>query len=255
MDYLTSGNACLKEGAFLIAWGAFFTSLGWVLLGFLLAKYGDINRWLSKVKLFVHIIIAIMLLGIFALIIIGLIKVGEGGTSMTKGWNELERYSQKKALIVALAREWLLNDLYTYNEPMSFDANDPNLGKEHFVYPEFRTSAQDRILISALFDINNRKDKKLIFSVFLYNDTIKKFNVLLSLTNEDCVRFPENVKQHVKQQKRKKVYLKVRDKAPLHIHFKSSHKKLLELLEKEYSWALIEARLTLANIHHLQEQQ
>jgi hypothetical protein len=98
MDYLTSGNACLKEGASLIEWGAFFTSLGWVLLGFLLGKFVVINRWLSKVRPFrktvIRRIITIMLLtGILAFIIIGLKKVGEGGTPKIKG--EINRWLSK----------------------------------------------------------------------------------------------------------------------------------------------------------------
>ena len=105
------------------------------------------------------------------------------------------RKDQKKALIVGLAREWLLNDLYTHYAPMSFDANDPNLGKEHFMYPQFRTSAQDLILTSELFDMNDREDKDLLVAVVRYENSIKNFNTLLAWENELCVRFPEDVKQ------------------------------------------------------------
>lgn len=185
--------------------------------------------------------------------VVFVIAIVVGGLLTTRGWNELERYSQKKALIVALAREWLLNELYyTYTlGPMSLDANDPNFGKEHFVYPQFRTSAQDHILTSSLFDLINLKDNELLKAVIGYGESIKSFNALLAQMNEACSKFPENVKQ----QKRKEVYLTLRDKAPLHIHFKRFHKELLELLEKEYSWALVEARPALANIHHRQEQR
>jgi hypothetical protein len=183
--------------------------------------------------------------------VVFIIAITVGGLLTTKGWNELEQYSQKKALIVGLAREWLLNELYTHGEPMSFDANDPNLGKEHMMYPQFKTSAQDRILTSSLFDLSNRRDNELLIAIIKYEDTINKFNTLLVWSNDDCVKFSESVKQ----QKRKEVYLAVRDKAPLHIHFKRFHKELLELLEKEYSWALTEARPMLANIQHLQEQR
>jgi len=183
--------------------------------------------------------------------VVFIIAIAVGGLLTTKGWNELERYSQKKALIVGLAREWLLNDLQLHFEPMSFDANDPNLGKEHFMYPQFRTSAQDHILTSSLFDLSNQRDNKLLKVVIGYEESINTFNTLLAWMNEACGKFPEDVKQ----QKRKEVYLRIRDKAPLHKHFKRSHKELLELLEKEYNWALIEARPTLVNIHRLQEQR
>jgi len=247
MDYLTSGNSCLDRGVSLIAYGAFLTSLGW----FLLAKRKEVNKWLKKHIDFMPAIVGegIITISLCFLLITGPRAVGEDGKLTTKGWNLLKSHEQKKALIVGLAREWLLNELYTIRPPMSFDANDPKLGEKHFMYPQFRTSAQDRILTSELFDMTDRKDKELLSLVATYEEVIKSFNTLLAWENELCVRFPENVEQ----QKRKEVYLLIRDKAPLHIHFKRFHKELLKLLEKEYSWALAEARPALANIHRLQE--
>jgi len=212
------------------------------------------------------------------------------GLSMTKGWNEFTAYSQKqgeiafnrsleetnrrfkqdlderdqkfkadqkerelqlrkdqkRALIVSLAREWLLNEIYELSKPFSFDANDPNLGKEHYMYQQFRTSAQDRILTSELFDLKDQKDKELLLAVAHYESAIKYFNTLIAWANESCAKFPENVGQ----QKRKEVYLLIRDKAPLYIDFKRFHKELLKLLVKEYSWALDEARPMLVNIQN-----
>jgi hypothetical protein len=173
--------------------------------------------------------------------VVFVIAIVVGGLLTTEGWNEWGNYSQKKALIVALAREWLLNEWYTLYEPMSFDANDPSIGKQHFMYPQFRTSAQNLILTSALFDLTNPKDNELLNAVIRYEESIESFNVLLAQMNDACLKFPENVKQ----QKRKEVYLGVRDNAPLHMSFNESHEALLKLLKKEYSWALKEAILLL----------
>jgi len=222
-------------GAILVAIGALVVSAGLALI--------------SECKSFRELVKKCLRADVLVLLFVGSALVGVGGTLTTLGWNQLDTASQKKALIVGLAREWLLNELDTLKPPMSFDANDPKLGKEHFMYPQFRTSAQDRILTSELSDLTNRKDNELLSLVIKYEQVIKDFNAQLAWVNEGCVRFPENVKQ----EKRKEVYLGIRDKAPLHIHFKRFHKELLKLLEKEYSWALDEARPTLANIHRLQE--
>jgi hypothetical protein len=225
--------------------GAFFVSGGWTLI----SGRKSIHEWVKKtLRIDVNFIIVTTIVGLLS-VAVGLVLVGFGGTLTTFGWNQLDNASKKNALIVSLAREWLLNELYTIRPPMSFDANDPKLGKEHFMYPQFRTSAQDRILTSELFDLRSREDKELLVAVVCYEQIIKDFNTQLAWVNEECARFPENVVQ----QERKEVYLRIRDKAPLHIHFKRFHKELLKLLEKEYSWALVEARPALANIHRLQE--
>jgi hypothetical protein len=218
----------------LIAYGAFLTSFGW----FLLAKNKEANKWLKKYIGFMpdivrDVIIAIILCFLF---IAGPHAIGKGGKLTTEGWNLLENHKQKRALIVALAREWILNESCTLLPPMSFDANDPNLGKEHMMYPQFRTSAQDRILTSALFDLTNQ----LLLTVVVYEYHITNFNTLLAWTNEYCLKLPENIKQ----QERKVVYIGIRDRSPLNMHFKDSHKELLKLLKKEYSWALDEAKQT-----------
>jgi hypothetical protein len=188
---------------------------------------------------------------IVLLLLVGSALVGLGGTLTTLGWNKLDNASQKRALIVGLAREWMLNELDTLGPPMSFDPNDPKLGKEHFMYPQFRTSAQDSILTSALFYMTNRKDNELLLAVTHYAHIIRSFNTQLAWVNEKCVNLPEDVKQ----QKRKEMYLLIRDKAPLHIHFKRFHEELKNLLHKEYGWALDEVRPMLDKIRHLQENK
>jgi len=240
MDYQVSGWHSVIWGAILVSIGAFLVSGGWTLI----SKSKSVSKWAKK---FLRIIVAPLL------ITSGSVLVGVGGTKTTLGWKQLDNASQKKALIIGLAREWLLNELYYTSifGPTSLDTNDPNFGKEHFMYRQFRTSAQDRILTSSLFELRNHEDNKLFNTVTGYEDSIKNFNAQLAQWNEACSKFSGNDKR----QKRKEVYLALRDKAPLHIHFKRFHKELLELLEKEYGWALVEARPTLANIHHVQEQR
>jgi len=239
MDYLTSGNACLKEGAFFIALGAFLTSLGW----FLLAKYGDINRLLSKVKFFrktvVHIIVVIMLLtGIFAFIIIGIIKVGKGGTLTTKGWRQLDNASQKKALIVGLAREWLVNELYQSFPSLSFDPNDPNWGVVISIYNSFKTSASNSILRSNLFDLRNKDEQELCLETMLYELNATSCNEWFTFLNWEVTR------KGTTGEHRKEVYQQT-IRNSLYEGFKESHGKIGMLLKKRYNWALEEAVLLL----------
>ncbi len=170
--------------------------------------------------------------------VVFIVAIAVGGLLTTKGWNELACYSQKKALIVGLAREWLINEANMNKAPMSFDANDPNIGKEHLMYPQFRTSAQDHILTSALFDLRNREDNELLSVIIAYEGMIKDLNVLLTLENEFCMKVSEDSKQ----QRRKNTYIAVRDRMPLTKNFKKLHKDLLKILLKEYSWAIDEAR-------------
>jgi hypothetical protein len=228
MDYQVSGWHSVIWGAILVSIGAFFVSGGWTLI----SKSESVSKWVKK---FLRIIVALLF------ITSGSVLVGVGGTKTTLGWKQLDNASQKKALIIGLAREWRLNESY-YKTclSLSFDANAPNLGKEHFMYPQFRTSAQDSILTSALFDPTNKKDKELFWTVIGYEECITNFNTLLAWANEQCAKFPEDVGQ----QKRKEVYLVIRDKAPLHMNFKIHHKMLSNILEQEYSWALDEAKQT-----------
>ena len=64
------------------------------------------------------------------------------------------------------------------------------------------------------------------------------------MMNEECIR----IQGKDKQQRRKDIYLAMRDRNPLHIHFKRFHRELFEILEEEYNWALDEPRPWLNSI-------
>ena len=119
MDYLTSGNTYVDQGTYLVALGAFLTSLGW----YLLATHKQAVKWLEKWLKLKKAPTIIMFLIISALIIYGPRTVGRGGTLTTKGWNVLDNYEQKKALIQKVVNELIINDLFLPCENLPFDPN------------------------------------------------------------------------------------------------------------------------------------
>lgn len=237
MDCLTSGNSCINEGISLVAWGAFLVSLGWLLVG----KYRAIDRGLSRVrffrKIFIQEILEILIFaGICASIIIGLKNIGKGSILTTKGWNLLNNYEQKKALIRALAREWLVNELYQHIEPLSFDPNDPNLGEKRIIYLPFKTFASNSVLTSHLFDLQDKDERELCRTTCLYEINATTCNIMFTLLDWDLTR------EGTAKERRKEVYQQVVRYNRPYREFKESHEKLRKILKEKYKWALEEAK-------------
>jgi hypothetical protein len=235
MDYLTSGNACLKEGASLIAWGAFFTSLGWVLLGFLLGKYVDINRW--KVKPFRNGIIAIILLiGIIVSIKIGLKMSGEGGTLTTKGWNLLNIHSQRQNLISAVAQELTTNILFLESPPIKgetyYKKNNGYVVIRPF--PTFKTIALNAVMSSGLLDFGNQTEKNFFDTILDYEIAIGTANNSFDVYN-DIVNKVIDPNGKIALSEKQQRYVSEKD------FFKSLENKqdeVIKLLLSEYEWAI-----------------
>jgi hypothetical protein len=240
MDYLTSGNACLKEGASFIAWGVFFTSLGWVLLGFLLGKCGDINRLLSKVKFFRKtivrgIIVVMLLVCVFALIRHGLKKTGEGNTSMTEGWNLLRVHSQRQNLVRAVVQEWLINEGKMNARPLTGQACD----KASFVvytYPRFRASALNAVLSSGLWNYGEPNESRFLTAVSSYEITIAFANQCCDSINTTLSRNISNEQRIAKAIEQQTMNLN----SPWYSDLKVKHEELRKLLATEYRWAMLE---------------
>jgi hypothetical protein len=243
MDYLTSGNACLKEGASLIAWGAFLTSLGWVLLGLLLGKYGDINRWLSKVKPFrktvIRGIIAIMLLtGIFACIRLGLKKVGEGGTLTTKGWNLLNVHSQRQNLIRAVVQELLMNVVSLEISPIKGEVyyRKENGDVVPHPFPTLKTTAINAVMSSGLWDFGNQTEENFLYAIFDYERAIGTTNSIFGEYNDSLSNIIDPNKKIAQAEEYQKVA-----SGKVRAYFKSlenTQNEVIKLLLSEYEWAI-----------------
>ena len=238
MDYLTSGNLCLKEGAFLIAFGAFLTSLGWFLLG--KYKYGDINCWLSKIRLFRkafvrRIITIILLAGIFAFIIIGLKKVCEGGTLTTKGWNLLNVHSQRQNLIRSVAQEWVTNDGAMKEPPVTGPVYD-KVTTLVYIYPTFKTSALGAFLTSGLWNCDEPNEGRFLTAVSDYENAITVANQFFAYTNTSLTRNISNEQRIAKAVEYQTQILQTE----WYHYLKVKHEELRKLLTTEYRWAVME---------------
>jgi hypothetical protein len=159
-----------------------------------------------------------------------------GGLLTTLGWNEWGNYSQKKALLTALAREWTVNELYQNVKPLSFDPNDPNLGEKHSAYRPFKTFTSNSILNSNLFNIRDKDERELCIEIMFYEMSASTCNELFVTLNKECTMNTSTKEQ------RMWVYQRL-VRSPLYEDFKKSHVKIGMLLKKRYNWALEEAML------------
>ncbi|MGA1980792.1 MAG: hypothetical protein ABSG99_09600 [Sedimentisphaerales bacterium] len=234
MDYQISGWHSVIWGAILVSIGAFFVSGGWALI----SKSELVSKWVKK---FLRIDVSrIIVIFIVALLFItsGSVLVGVGGTKTTLGWKQLDNASQKKALLIALAREWLVNELCQGIPALSFDPNDPNLGVVINMYTPFKTSASNLVMTSNLFDLGNKDDLELCLKTMLYELSITSCNELFTLLDWDMTR------EGTTDGRRKELYQQT-VRGTYYEGFKESHEEIGKLLKEKYTWALKEAMLFL----------
>jgi hypothetical protein len=182
MDYFTSGNSYVDHGTYLVALGAFLTSLGWYLLAILKQSEKWLEKRFKEWLLFKTAPTIIMFLIISALIIYGLRMVGRGGTLTTKGWNMLDKYDQREVLVRALAQELVNNIWLLENPPMKRDVyyeringkDDKNLILRPF--PTLRTNTLNTILTSGLWDFGNLTEGEFLIDITNYEKRIGTAN-------------------------------------------------------------------------------
>jgi hypothetical protein len=169
--------------------------------------------------------------------VIFVIAIAVGGLLTTKGWNEWGDYSQKKALTVGLAREWMVNELYQHKKPLDLDPNDPNAGDVHYSYPRFKTFALNSVLTSNLFDLRHKDDRELNEIAINYESFATSCNTMFNLLDSELTH-NGTTKEHRKEQ-----YSAVINYSPLYSNFKRWHEAMGKVLKEKYSWALKEAML------------
>jgi hypothetical protein len=170
--------------------------------------------------------------------IVFVIAIVCGGLLTTKGWNALRDYSQKKAIITSLAREWIENEIYQHVEPLFFEPNDPNLGEKGFTYIPFKTFASNSIMTSNLFNLQDKDERELCQKAMFYEITATNCNIMFTLFDWDITRLATT------KERRKEVY-KLVVVSSQYRFFKELHNNIEVLLKKRYNWAFEEALLFL----------
>jgi len=171
--------------------------------------------------------------------VVFIIAIAVGGLLTTKGWNEWGNYSQKKTLLTALAREWLVNETYQHLKPLSFDPNDPNFGKKTFMYYPFKTFTFNSVMASNLFDLRDKDELELCSKIMLYEMHATICNEWFTLLNWQLTR------KSTTKERRKLLYQGMVGSPLYSSQFKESHREIEMLLKTRYNWALEEAVLLL----------
>jgi hypothetical protein len=222
MDYQVSGWLSVIWGAILVSMGAFFVSGGWILI----SKSESIREWMKKyLRIDITRIKVIFMVG---LVTGGSVLVGVGGTKTTLGWKQLDNASRKKALIVGLAREWMINEIYRHLPPLSFDPNNPNLGVANDRYTPFKTSVSNSVLTSNLFDLRNKDEQELCWETVVYEDSATSCNEWFTFLDWEITR------KGTTGERRKELYQHTVS-GSLYVGFKESHERIGKLLKERYS--------------------
>ena len=167
--------------------------------------------------------------------IIFVITLTLGGLLTTLGWNKWGDYSQKKALIRALASEWTVNELLLRSPMFNFDPNDPNLGKQRDPFLPFKTSAIYSVVTSHFFDLQDKDDLELCKTAFAYELISTYCNAIFTGLNWDIPR-GLMTEQRLKEMRQKIIHTEY------FLGFKTIHQGMKNILKKKYSWALEETK-------------
>lgn len=167
--------------------------------------------------------------------LIGAIVIAVGGFATTKGWDIVNQNSAKRSLLIAVAQECQLNQLFMRSPPLQFSTEKvPDIIKRHYCYPQIRFSAAEEAIRSSLFDLNKPDEKK--FKVVLtdfvtganeVNNSFRIMDMDLSLAS-------------VTQEKRFEKYSEIRQ-GPLVIKFRKDLTLLIDHMETHYMQAMAEA--------------
>jgi hypothetical protein len=199
-------------GAVLVAVGALLTSAGWHFIG-----------KCKKKRILKYIINTILILFIVG----GPIIIAVGGILTTLGWNKLDNHEHKKALITAVSREWVSNEIALIGMDNFLLQDDEKLGEPRLL-PRMRTSAMSLAFTSCLFD---KGDKKLLNAIINYEKSATAFNTFLS--NADHI----NTAKNISKEQRVKNFKAVKE-TDIFKSFRGKHKKMKEVLFENYKWSI-----------------
>jgi predicted nucleic acid-binding protein len=141
------------------------------------------------------------------------------------------RRDQKKALILAVAREWKANDILRYGKPLSYyESRDyEKLYATNYILPRFGNYELKIVKTSHLFSYSDKEDMRLILPIINYAEKIERANQIFDETNNNPFLAKEN-----KATALKRVFGENGAYATLLKH----HDEVREILKSDYAWVL-----------------
>lgn len=163
-------------------------------------------------------------------VIIGVIAIGFGGVFSTLGWNTINKYSRMKELIIAIAREWEINETILKDD--LFNQSKEDILGSRVLYPHFKSNSLNAILSSGVFSSKSSKNRKLLRIVADYEYTITDINSRLAVSNNFIVSTPDNeaIRKHHK-------YV---IESPGFKGFLQEHSNFRRELSENYKWSFSE---------------
>jgi hypothetical protein len=161
-------------------------------------------------------------------VIIGALAIGIGGFLTTSGWNRLNQHSQMKSLIIAIAREWEINNTLL-KDPL-FTSPDENMLGSYRLYPRFKVSALNNALISGLFSSSYSKDREFLRIIADYEATISDINSRLNVSDNFVISTRDiaaiaNHRRYIVQSPGFQGLLK-------------QHERVKDFIDKNHCWAM-----------------
>jgi hypothetical protein len=169
-------------------------------------------------------------------VLLSVVLIACGPLFTTEGWNTLsagrQRRAQKKALILAVAREWKTNELLRDRKPLSsYERGDYELDGTYFVVPRYENYVFGVVRTSDLFSYFDKQDVEFILPITNYAAVIDETNQICDVLNN--TRIAPNSAPETNMSLIKNFFRKDGPYASL----LRSHRKVGEMLKKNYSWA------------------
>ena len=150
------------------------------------------------------------------------VAIAMGGLFLTRAWNLIGEYEQKKAIMLEVARDWKLNGRVL--EFPKFSATDDETLSQKFSYPQLYSGSLNPAISSGVFKGNNDIDAETLNIICAYSITLTKLQNMLDLVDETV--FVGVGRNSLKQ------WRMVRNSNELH-PFKKCHNRLGELLKRD----------------------
>ena len=130
------------------------------------------------------------------LIVVGAATIGIGGVLTSLGWNCLSDRARMQDLVRAVAREVEINEVL-WLDPL-FCSEVPDVLQSRGLYPRFRSSAANAVLVSGLFGEGREPDRTFLRCVAAYGTSIQDCNARLEASEQLVIlkEKPASVEKH-----------------------------------------------------------
>jgi len=150
------------------------------------------------------------------------VAIALGGLLLTRAWNLMNEYEHKKAIMLAVVRDWKLNSRVL--EFPKFSATDDETLSEKFAYPVLYSGSLNPAILSGVFKANNDNDAETLKIICAYSISLTKLQNRLDLADQTL--FVGLGRKPLEE------WRKVRRSHELEL-FKKFHNRLGELLKRD----------------------